>query len=142
MGHLFWMGTEIYISTLSRVRLQVCVYVCVEDFYIVCFCPPVYDTHIRSPARTCAPSRFVDPSYLLAPSLPRAAGCCWVWPHVAPSTLCNGRFLPCVVQAPVHTSPHAYLSLSRRPGRVEAGTPQCLLPATGMRPHPGTHICT
>ena len=102
-----------------------CAYVCVEDFYIVCFCPAVYDTHIHSPARTCALSKFVDPSYLLAPSLPTAAGRCWVWPHMAPSTLCNGRFLLCVVQAPVHTSPHAYLSLSRRPGRVEAGTPQC-----------------
>lgn len=100
------MGTEIYISyAISSTSASVCVYVCVEDFYIVCFCPPVYDTHIRSPARTCAPSRFVDPSYLLCSLSPQS---CWLLlgvAYVAPSTLCNGRFLPCVVQAPVHTSP-------------------------------------
>ena len=118
-----WAQKSIFLRYLEYTCVSVCV--CVEDFCVVCFYPPVYYTHTRLPSRTCAPSRFVCPDYLPPPFLPGAAGRYLMWSHAATSTSCNCSFLPCVVGSPVHTCPHAYLSRSNKPARVEAGTPQC-----------------
>lgn len=98
-----WAQKSIFLRYLEYACASVCVCVCVEDFYVVCFYPPVYYTHTFTfkdlcPIQVCL-------SRLFAPSLsPQSC-----WPLSGVATHCYINIMQLQLPALRGWTPCAYM---------------------------------